>query len=147
MGTVASNTRGAMLQSNATEAGRGPAVIGGRHIGRFAIRSSPSRLVAGTDVPSNGRVREGSVLVQNIVAHITRPVPHIAIIATLADADAARMIALDTINQISATTRLSGKYLLGLLNSKLMNWYMYRFVYGRAIRTMHFDATRSEERR
>jgi hypothetical protein len=144
MGTVASNTRGAMLQSSVTEAGRGPSVIGGRHIGRFAIRPSSSRLDAGTEIPSNGRIREGSVLVQNIVAHITRPVPHIAIIATLADAAAARMIALDTVNQISPTTRLSGKYLLGLLNSKLMNWYMYRFVYGRAIRTMHFDATSTD---
>ena len=26
-----------------------------------------------------------------------------------------------------------------LLNSDLINWYVYRFIYGKAVRTMHFD--------
>ena len=38
-------------------------------------------------------------------------------------------------------TRLSSAYLLALLHSKLINWYAYRFVFAKAIRTMHFDAT------
>lgn len=28
---------------------------------------------------------------------------------------------------------------LGILNSKLISWYVYRFIFGKAIRTMHFD--------
>jgi len=27
-----------------------------------------------------------------------------------------------------------------VLNSKLINWYAYRFIFGKAIRTMHFDS-------
>lgn len=144
LGTLASNTRGAMLQSSTTESGRGKTVIGGKHIERFTLRESRLRLTGNAVIPDNGRIVVGNVLAQNIVAHVMNPVPHIAIIATLADADAADKIALDTINQIRVSKPLSGRYVLGLLNSRLMNWYMYRFVYGMAIRTMHFDATSTD---
>jgi hypothetical protein len=30
-------------------------------------------------------------------------------------------------------------YILGILNSRLAEWFYYWFVYNRAIRTMHFD--------
>ncbi|WP_108308946.1 TaqI-like C-terminal specificity domain-containing protein [Thermodesulfobium acidiphilum] len=33
----------------------------------------------------------------------------------------------------------SYSYILGILNSKLSEWFYYWFVYNRAIRTMHFD--------
>jgi len=29
---------------------------------------------------------------------------------------------------------------LALLNSKLINWYVYRFIYAKAVMTMHFDS-------
>lgn len=51
---------------------------------------------------------------------------------------------LDTVNQIRSTGQLSNKYLLAIINSNLVSWYMYRFVYGLAIRTMHFDATSTD---
>jgi len=35
---------------------------------------------------------------------------------------------------------LAPAFLLGLLDSKLMSWYVYRFLFARAIRTMHLDA-------
>ena len=36
-------------------------------------------------------------------------------------------------------------YLLALLHSKLINWYVYRFIYAKAIRTIHFDAPASDK--
>jgi hypothetical protein len=84
------------------------------------------------------------VLALNIVAHIANPVGHIKIIATLATSDDSPTVLLDTVNQIRSTGQLSNKYLLAIINSNLVSWYMYRFVYGLAIRTMHFDATSTD---
>jgi hypothetical protein len=102
------------------------------------------RVSTSTDIPENGAVKIGSVLAQNIVAHIANPVGHIKIIATLATPNDARSVLLDTINQIQSNGQLSNKFLLGIINSNLASWYMYRFVYGLAIRTMHFDATSTD---
>jgi len=35
---------------------------------------------------------------------------------------------------------LSPYFVLALLNSKLINWYVYRFIYAKAVMTMHFDS-------
>ncbi|MCL2871844.1 MAG: N-6 DNA methylase [Betaproteobacteria bacterium] len=145
LGNATTNTRGAMLQGDLVENGRGRRVLGGRHIERYSLRSSSLTLRTGIQVPENGLIRAGSVLVQNIVAHIANPVEHIKIIAALASVDDARCILLDTVNQINSTGQPSNKYLLGIINSKLISWYMYRFVYGRAIRTMHFDSTSTDK--
>ena len=74
---------------------------------------------------------------QNIIAHITTPFPHIKLIGCVPDK--ADVYLLDTINQISINEKYSNKYIWCLLNSKLICWYVYLFIYGKAIRTMHFD--------
>ena len=50
------------------------------------------------------------------------------------------MVVIDTINQLQNVSIYSSKYLLGILNSKLVSWYAYRFIFAKAIRTMHFDS-------
>jgi hypothetical protein len=35
--------------------------------------------------------------------------------------------------------RYSYEYILGILNSRLAEWFYYWFIYNRAVRTMHFD--------
>ena len=46
----------------------------------------------------------------------------------------------DTINQITLTNKeYSQELIWAVLNSTLINWYAYRFIFGKAIRTMHFD--------
>jgi len=144
LGDVATNTRGAMLQASLVETGRGRRVFGGRHVARYNLLPSSLILPAGIQIPENGQVTAGAVLAQNIVAHIANPAGHIKIIATLASQKDTRGVLLDTINQIRGTGQLSNKFLLGIINSRLASWYMYRFVYGRAIRTMHFDATSTD---
>jgi hypothetical protein len=48
---------------------------------------------------------------------------------------------LDTVNQLKNDSELSVKFILGVINSKLVSWYAYRFIFANAIRTMHFDST------
>ncbi len=48
-------------------------------------------------------------------------------------------ILVDTINQLKNKSNYSEKYLIGVLNSHLLSWYSYRFVFAKAIRTMQFD--------
>jgi hypothetical protein len=84
------------------------------------------------------KLRQPKILSQNIVAHIENPAPHIRIIAAL---DSQGRLTLDTVNNtISKSPEWPLEVLLALLNSKVYSWYMYRFVYNQAIRTMHFDS-------
>ncbi len=86
------------------------------------------------------------ILVQNIVAHIANPTNHIKIIGTVVDEKISTQIAiLDTVNRLTNNSILSSKFLLALLHSKLLNWYVYRFIFAKAIRTMHFDAPVSDK--
>jgi hypothetical protein len=85
-------------------------------------------------------VQPGSILVQNIVAHIHHPVEHIQIIGAVVSAkEAGRLAILDTVNQLTNRSSLSSHFLLALLSSRLLNWYVYRFIFAKAIRTLHFD--------
>ena len=81
-----------------------------------------------------------SVLVQNIVSHVNNPVEHIKIISCVPDENYIdSVIIIDTVNQIVINDGYSNVFINELLNSKIINWYLFRFVFGRAIRTMHFD--------
>ena len=47
---------------------------------------------------------------------------------------------LDSVNQINvASDSLAPEFVLALLNSKLINWYVYYYVFAQASLTMHFD--------
>lgn len=48
-------------------------------------------------------------------------------------------IILDTINQLENISSFKSEFLIGILNSKLISWYAYRFIFCMAIKTMHFD--------
>lgn len=104
----------------------------------------PLRRVVGEKyiVNDKGLIKNNSILVQNIVAHIMNPTPHIKIIAMpssiLDNKD--EYILLNTVNQLENISNLDTKFILAILNSKLISWYTYRFIYGKAIMTMHFDS-------
>ncbi len=134
------NTRGGMFQAIVGKRGE-KRVIGGKQLQRYLIAGEKGWVTAGTDLPSQAFPQPGSILVQNIVAHITRPVDHIKIIGTvISEEEAAQIVILDTVNQLTNHSQLSSHYLLGLLLSRLINWYVYRFIFARAVRTMHFDS-------
>ncbi len=65
------------------------------------------------------------------------PFDRIIVMATL---DNEGYLTLDTVmNTFIIDSSFSYLYVLGILNSRLAEWFYYWFVYSRAIRTMHFD--------
>ena len=140
------NRRGAPLQSSLTPKTRtgAMAVLGGKQIERYGLASKPKgffapRSEAGLLTDKRAVIKPGAILVQNIVAHVSRPEPHLKITATLAPSGRQALI-VDTVNQLTNKSRHAPEFILGILNSKIIAWYIYRFVVGRAIRTIHFDS-------
>lgn len=134
---IAKNSRGAMIQKFIGEKGDLEA-IGGMEIQRHGIVGIKGKI---SDESVNNYeksvIKENSVLVQNIVAHIENPKDHIKITACLPHRTDFRIV--DTINQLTIDKSYTNRFIWLLLNSKLINWYAYRFIFGKAIRTMHFD--------
>ncbi len=136
---ISHNSRGEILQKHLTEQGK-YAVIGGKEINKYGIRGIKGYTNDLNLISEKAKIHNNSVLVQNIVAHITKPYEHILIISCIPQKT--DLILVDTINQITINDDvLSSKYIWCLLNSKLINWYAYLFIFGKAIRTMHFDST------
>lgn len=137
LGDISSNCRGEALQSYITNDGEID-IIGGKNIDRYGIRSIKGKLNTSFPILGNARIQNNSLLYQNIVAHITTPYPQIKLIGCIPNR--LNCYIIDTINQITIDVKYSNKYIWALLNSKLICWYAYLFVYGKAIRTMHFDS-------
>ena len=135
---IAVNCRGDMVQSNLLESGV-IKVIGGKEINRYQIKDIKGYLSIKNTLTEKSIINNNSILVQNIVAHLTKPIDHIKIIACIPMRTDIRIA--DTINQIiiKDDVTYSKYYIWALLNSKLIGWYAYRFIFGKAIRTMHFD--------
>ena len=140
LGQVFSNTRGAGLQAQINaDAQIGAEVIGGRQVQPFHVAGSQGRIITSEETPTNAFVIHNSVLAQNIVSHVRNPVDHIKITACVVPESSVGSLILDTVNQLVSESKLSPFFVVGLLQSELINWYVYRFIYGKAIRTMHFD--------
>ena len=139
LGEYIRNTRGAGLQSQVSGFRDSVVAIGGTNVQRYHLRGIRGYTSVDSAVES-ALVEPGNIIVQNIVAHITSPVPHIKITAHLSQEDDTNYLILDTVNQIKVTADdLSSHFVLALLNSRLINWYVYRFIFAKAVRTMHFD--------
>ena len=80
------------------------------------------------------RILKERIVSQRIVAQTRN---HIKIIATYDEGD---NLNIDTvINIIQNEKKFKYKYVLGILNSKLAAYYLYNFVYNRAVRSMNFE--------
>ena len=142
LGDVLRNQRGAMLQSSLSSRAGFYTVLGGKQIGRYCLTETPKGRVAKAAVHDNNAfVESNSVIVQNIVAHIEHPLDHIRIIATVLPREMqGNSVILDTVNQLMVAEPFSSAFITAILNSQLINWFTYRFIFARAIRTMHFDS-------
>jgi predicted RNA methylase len=138
--TFSGNSRGAPAQRLVRSRGRWP-VYGGREIGLYRLGSPRGYLAADEVVEDRGWVEAdaGVILAQNIVAHVAHPSPRLKITAALAPANAKAYV-LDTVNKIAWRGPYSAEAALAILCSGPIAWYVYRFIVGRAIRTIHFDA-------
>jgi len=134
---IAENKRGYGLQKYIKNDGE-LNVIGGANIDRYHIRSIKGKIDKKYVLKQQCYINDNSILVQNLVAHIENPIDHIKIISTIPQDNTS--IIIDTINQITIEKEYPKEYIWILLNSNLINWYVYRFIYAKAIRTMHFDS-------
>lgn len=77
------------------------------------------------------------ILNQLAIAHVQNPYPHFYLQATI---DYKDIVVFETIScTFQKDNRIDLKFLLGLNNSKLFAWLLYKFVYNNAIRSTRYD--------
>ena len=113
-------------------------IMAGKDIGRFAYRGNKFVNLENRKVKEFAskikRILTERIVSQRIVAQTRN---HIKIIATY---DKGNNLNVDTvINIIPKDSNFKVKYLLGILNSKFAAYYLYNFVYNRAVRGMNFE--------
>jgi len=142
LGEISENFRGIGAQQCVSEAVSGSErILSGKEIQRYSISGYHNYFITRESLSlfkKADKLRQPKIMCQNIVAHIRN---HIKITATY---DETGIQNLDTVNNIVVTdSRFLPKYILALLNSKLISYYTYNFIYSKAIRTMHFDGNYS----
>jgi type I restriction-modification system DNA methylase subunit len=138
---IATNQRGGTYQKLIQEQGDLP-VLAGANVQRHGVIGVKGYLNSSVFEGDNKSfIKTNSILAQNIVSHVENPVDHVKIIATEgSNSSYDKTVLIDTINQITLTDdRYNDTLIKEILNSKIINWYCYRFIFGKAIRTMHFD--------
>jgi len=126
LGNIVKNQRGATMQKFISNEPVKDCleVIGGKQVVRYAANGIKGYIPKAV-LHHQAQLAPNAIIVQNIVAHIRNPIDHIKIIATIPDRRSYAI--LDTVNQLTNTSSLSSEFILGVLNSKLMSWYAYRF--------------------
>ncbi|MCY7334297.1 MAG: hypothetical protein LH649_16935 [Pseudanabaena sp. CAN_BIN31] len=134
---IANNSRGEAFQKFVDDEGDF-AVIGGAEINEYGIKGLKGYIKEQHVESDKSRIKNISVLVQRIVAHIQYPKEHIKITACIPQTT--ELLITDTINQIVITDKeYSQKFIWAILKSTAINWFAYYFIFGKAIRTMQFD--------
>jgi len=137
-------TRGAYLQqfpnilTDKKTTDKDVKIMSGRDIGNYEYRSfkylNPNNRKLEPFKDKINRIKKEKIVCQRIVAQTRN---HIKIIATY---DSGENLNVDTvINIIPQKKDVNIKYLLGILNSKFAAYYLYNFVYNRAVRSMNFE--------
>jgi len=96
----------------------------------------------------NNRVRSllrPKILTQRIVAHVENPIDHIIIMSYH---DKAGILSIETVENTFTYNycpcgycpKIFREYIVSLLNSRLISWYAYMFIFSKAIRTVDFDS-------
>ncbi|MBM2816660.1 MAG: methylase [Ignavibacteria bacterium] len=125
-------------------------MVGGAEFDRIRIKSIKGHIDKKWVKSNNAFIKANTLIVQNIIAHIIYPIEHIKITACIPSNEHIGTTTLsNTVNQLILkdldNIKISNKYTWCILNSKLINWYVYRFVFSLAIRTMHFYSPISEK--
>ena len=142
LGDISENFRGIGAQQDLSEqTHNSERILSGKEVQRFSITDYHNYFISNDKVATYNKankLRQSKIICQNIVAHIP---DHIKITATFDDSG---LLNLDTVNNIVLTNdKFLPKYVLALLNSKLISYFTYNFIYSKAIRTMHFDGNYS----
>ena len=116
-------------------------VVGGRNINRYGI-DGVEGFINSEDLDSSNDtdqfLRQPKVMSQKMIAHVQNPKPHIKIIATV-DQTGDILSLATVVNTVLTDENFTPIFILAILNSSLINWYVYKFVFCGAVRTMNFD--------
>jgi type I restriction-modification system DNA methylase subunit len=132
--------RGRDIQNDLVSANYAKKIYRCKSIARYFLKKAQEGITAGVykNLKKDIEYMESpKILIQNIVAHVEHPRDHIILMATKDDNG---ILSLGSVGNIFLKTKdYNRSFLLGILNSKFISWYVYRFIYGKAIRTMRFD--------
>jgi len=136
--SISKTFRGLPYQNKISEDGY--PILRGKNINKYLIYRELYKVQLTKSELNSPKVKQlmkPKIISQNIVAHVMNPFDRIIIMATY---DRKGFLTLDTVmNTFLTNNSFSYEYILGILNSRLAEWFYYWFVYNRAIRTMHFD--------
>lgn len=122
-------------------------VLQGRFVQGYAILN-PDKGIAREQATSYIEAQPiwecSKIVAQQIVAHCLKPHPHVRLIGSI---DLSGLLSVDTVSNIfpkiksekESNLKFLMLFALGIFNSRITSWYADRFVYARAIRTMHLD--------
>jgi hypothetical protein len=118
-------------------------IIRGKDIKRFGIKGYG--YIKKSYLQST-KFSSGEIIAQRIVAHIRNPKPHIKIMATLSpNLPNVNTVTNIRLKETASNLNISPKYLLAMLNSKIINWFVYKYIYVNAIRSMDFVGKYADE--
>jgi len=82
-------------------------------------------------------LKQPKVVSQRIVAHVLYPADHLIIMSSV---DHDGLLSVDTVeNTVINEGRFPVEFIAGLMNSTFVSWFLYHFVFNKAIRTMDLD--------
>lgn len=126
------------MTPNINKNGNGIKVLTGKEVQKYYQKDIEDKWYLDTSFLSEDDLKRSSlnkVVVQDIVAHITKPKPHIKLTASI---DYSGQFCLNTIMCFAESGSVKNEMLLALINSKFISFYYHYFVFNQAIRTMHF---------
>ena len=138
---ISTTKRGLPIQSVLTKSKTNFPVLMGRNISQYRIQIPNQYLtddvIAEHNIESLDFFKKAKVVSQRIVAHIQNPVPHLVIMSAVNERG---LLSVDTVeNTLITDHQYSPYFLVALLNSKIVAWYCYRFIFSNAIRSMDLD--------
>lgn len=137
---ITKTSRGLPLQKYLSKQETKYPIIKGKNISRYHVLESNEYLPNDIISKNKSKVKflmQPKIISQRIVAHITKPKDHIMIMSSL---DKTGVLTVDTVeNTIIIDKDYSLEFILCLLNSKIVSWYAYRYIFSKAIRTMDLD--------
>lgn len=137
---VSKTIRGLPFQKWLTKKETAYPVIRGRNISRYCVFDVNEYLPTEIAIKNKNKINflmQPKIISQRIIAHITKPKDHIMIMSSL---DKKGVLTVDTVeNTIITNKEYTLDFILCLLNSKLISWYSYRYIFSKAIRTMDLD--------
>ncbi|TAD99957.1 MAG: hypothetical protein EAZ97_07390 [Bacteroidetes bacterium] len=113
-------------------------VLGWKNIDRYQFASNlQSKVKTSLVHDTKALVKNNAILVQNMISFINAPKAGVQISACLALKQ--DFFVLDSINQLKNKSDYDTKFVLAIINSKLVSWYIYHFILAHDKKVVYFD--------